>query len=389
MSEDDRLWKRSEATAGGSTGDTGASSGAAPGERSAPFAAPADTTGGYGEGASGTPSHGGQQYGGQQYGGQQYGGQQSGGQPYGDQQSYGGGQQYGGQQYGGQPYGGQQYGGQQAYGAQQYGGQQPYGVQQYGAQPYGGQPYGGGPYGPPPPRTENNGLAIAGFVLGIIGLLIAFIPFVGFFGALLALVGLVLAVVGLLRAGERGNRGLAIAGIVCSAIALIISILYTVVFAGFLGAAASLPEISSLPRPPSSSSTDVAPAQTQATFGQTVAYPDGVSVTVGPPSPFVPSSSAAGADGPQNVVVQVTVTNGTQAAIEPSSINLDATFRGADASEIFDFGSDLRRKPSTSLLPGRSVTFQSAFSLAAGSGELQVDARPGFDYESISFTGPL
>ncbi len=338
MSEDDRLWKRSDAAASGPTDDTTAGSGAGAG--SSPFAAPSEPAGGYGEGA-----------------------------PTGAATSYGG-QPYGGQPYGGQPYGGQPYGGQ------------PYG----GGTPAG--PYGGGPYPPPPPRTENNGLAIAGFVLGLVGLLIAFIPFVGFFGALLALVGLVLAVVGLVRAGERGNRGLAIAGIVCSALALIISLLYTIVFAGlFGGAAAALPELTNLPTP--SSSTDVAPAQSQATFGQTVAYPDGISISVGPPGPFVPSSTAAGDDSPQNVIVAVTVTNGTPVAIDPSSINLDATFRGVDASEIFDSGGNINRKPSTSLLPGRSVTFQSAFSLPAGGGELQIDARPGYDYRSISFTGPL
>lgn len=86
-----------------------------------------------------------------------------------------------------------------------------------GAWGQGGAGWGGGPPGPPPRRT--NGLAVAGFVVALVGVLLVLLPF---FGAFVALVGLALAVPGLGRARQVGTgRGLAISGIVLGAIGLV------------------------------------------------------------------------------------------------------------------------------------------------------------------------
>lgn len=84
------------------------------------------------------------------------------------------------------------------------------------------------PQGQPP----RNGLGTAGFVLGLIGLVLSFIPIIGIVAWPLVIVGLVLSILGVIRAGngQATNRGLAIAGTALSAVGLVICILYAVVF---------------------------------------------------------------------------------------------------------------------------------------------------------------
>lgn len=94
--------------------------------------------------------------------------------------------------------------------------------------PYGpppGNPYGpppGAPYGGPPP---GNGLAVAGFVLGLLSLLLFLTTWPA---VVLGILGLVFAVIGRSRAKQRGgkHRGLAIAGIILSVIGIIASSVY-------------------------------------------------------------------------------------------------------------------------------------------------------------------
>jgi hypothetical protein len=84
------------------------------------------------------------------------------------------------------------------------------------------------PQGQPP----RNGLGTAGFVLGLVGLLFSFIPIIGIVAWPLVIVGLVLSIIGIARAssGKATNKGLAIAGAVLSVIGLVICILYAAVF---------------------------------------------------------------------------------------------------------------------------------------------------------------
>lgn len=86
--------------------------------------------------------------------------------------------------------------------------------------PYGAQPQ-QQPYGAPliPAQSQGNGMGVAGFVTGLLGLIFFWVPFLGL---VLALVGVSLSGVGVAR-GKRLNAptGLAIAGLVLSIIALI------------------------------------------------------------------------------------------------------------------------------------------------------------------------
>jgi hypothetical protein len=71
----------------------------------------------------------------------------------------------------------------------------------------------------------SNGLAVAGFVLGLLGFLGSFIPIVNIGAIVLAVIGLVLAGVGLARSkAAQAGKGLAIAGLILSVLAIIIAI---------------------------------------------------------------------------------------------------------------------------------------------------------------------
>ncbi|GAB3862660.1 hypothetical protein GCM10028801_28590 [Nocardioides maradonensis] len=83
------------------------------------------------------------------------------------------------------------------------------------------------PYGAPAIAPKgSNGLAVAGFVLGLLGALGSFIPVVNIGAIVLAVVGIILAGIGLARSkAVRAGKGLAIAGIVLGVLAIIIAII--------------------------------------------------------------------------------------------------------------------------------------------------------------------
>jgi hypothetical protein len=82
------------------------------------------------------------------------------------------------------------------------------------------QPYG---YAPVPQQQPGNGIGIAGFVCGLVGLILCWVPW---FGALLGLVGIVLSGIGISQGKKRGaSIGLAIAGLVCGILAVLAFVL--------------------------------------------------------------------------------------------------------------------------------------------------------------------
>lgn len=92
------------------------------------------------------------------------------------------------------------------------------------------------PQAPPPPppgggfpqQQGHPGIAIAGFVIGLIGLLTFWIPYVG---AVVSIIGLILSVFGMRAANERNApKGLAIAGLVCAILGVLLGVIWTIVF---------------------------------------------------------------------------------------------------------------------------------------------------------------
>ena len=108
---------------------------------------------------------------------------------------------------------------------QGYAQQQSYGQPQAYAQP---QPYGQpqgyaapAPYGyAVAPQAPSNGIGTAGFVCGLVGLVLCWVPW---FGAILGLVGVVLSAVGISQGKKKGApTGLAIGGLVCGILAVLV-----------------------------------------------------------------------------------------------------------------------------------------------------------------------
>lgn len=88
------------------------------------------------------------------------------------------------------------------------------------------------------PAKRSNGLAIAGFVLALLGALTSFIPLVNIFGGFLAFLGLIFGIIGLIKSRSRGaGKGLSIAAIVLAVVAFVISVLVNIAAAAVLDTA--------------------------------------------------------------------------------------------------------------------------------------------------------
>jgi hypothetical protein len=79
-------------------------------------------------------------------------------------------------------------------------------------------------YAAPHQGQLKNGMGTAALVLGILGIVLFFFPYIS---VILALLGVIFGGIGIQRAnrGEANNKGMAIAGLVCGIVGLVISII--------------------------------------------------------------------------------------------------------------------------------------------------------------------
>ena len=124
----------------------------------------------------------------------------------------------------------------QPYGSSPFPGQE----QQYGAQP-GTPPAGTQPYGTPPAGPRRNGLGTAALVLGVLAVLSCWTVI---FGLLLGLAAIVLGIIGRKRAkrGEADNGGVATAGLVLGVIGMVLSVVIGVALGSVIGNLINSPE---------------------------------------------------------------------------------------------------------------------------------------------------
>lgn len=90
--------------------------------------------------------------------------------------------------------------------------------------------------------ADNSGVSIAGFVCGLVALILSFIPCINWFAFFPAIAGLICSIIGLVTAKKAGKKkGLAIAGLILSAIAIIwIPVFILLIMASVAGSAGLL-----------------------------------------------------------------------------------------------------------------------------------------------------
>ena len=116
-------------------------------------------------------------------------------------------------------------------------------------------------------------------------------------------------------------------------------------------------------------------------------WENGVQLSVSAPEPYTPSEFAAGADLPDNLVFTITIRNDSSENLEPTPFP-QLSSGGQEASQIFDVsadGQEVSVPPTTVILPGQSVTWRAAWSVADPNA-LTMQVAPSFEYQDAIFT---
>ncbi len=248
---------------------------------------------------------------------------------------------------------------------------------------------------PPAGNTAKPGrfgaLAWTALILGIVGVVGSPIIFLNNLTAVAAVVGVVLGVIALF--GTR--KILATIGVVLC----VLGIVFTFVAQNaavqeldkIINGTTNEGQVSSGDTGLGTTTTQADAARSPPTWGQRYTWQDGLAVEVSPPTACTPGEYAQ----PQNVVrgakVTVTIINGTDKAFDTGllSIGGDAQFDGRKAEKVFDSNGPCGGGgfENATVLPGKTYTYETAFSVGAQPGELQITLQPGFAADKAVFVG--
>jgi|GEM_PF-1295511 len=261
--------------------------------------------------------------------------------------------------------------------------------------------YGAGPGAPgsPPEPGGTNVLGIVALVIAAIGFVFAVIPFVQVVGLILLPIAFVLAIIALFL---KGRKWPAITGLILSVVGGIIgAIVFAVVALGVFGQIVDsgviqdeidrqLEEEFGEPTGPADEEggDEAGEGEGQVLeFGETMVWSNGVSMTVSAPEPFTPSDLSAGADQAANIVFTLTIQNDSGENVQPVVFS-QLSSGGTEATRIFDVGAEggqVGIPPTTAILPGSSITWSEAWSVADPT-SLTMQTAPSFEYEDVIFT---
>lgn len=266
--------------------------------------------------------------------------------------------------------------------------------------PYASAPAGvttAGTPGRPPEPDKVNVLGVVALVGAAVGFVLACIPFVQVVAFIVLPVAFVLSIIALFLEGRKWP---AITGLIVSiAGAIVGAVVFAVVTLGVIARVADSPAIQDQIREqfeeqfgtpiPSEGAPDDrgAPTTDGLGFGETMSWSNGVSMSVSEPEPFTPSDLALGADEAANLVFTLTITNDSSENVQPVVLSmLDSG--GTEATRILDVGAEggqVGIPPTTAILPGDSITWREAWSVA-DPGSLTMRTAPSFTYEDATFT---
>jgi hypothetical protein len=126
------------------------------------------------------------------------------------------------------------------------------------------------------------------------------------------------------------------------------------------------------------------PESANPTFGQSYEWSDGLSVTVGKPTEFRPSDSAAAEEADAYVSFSIKIVNGTDESYDPVLSTVTVQSGNTEAAEVVDTANGFEGPPSTPILPGREGMWKVGFGVSDPD-DLVMQVTPGFEYESVIF----
>lgn len=233
-------------------------------------------------------------------------------------------------------------------------------------------------------RRGMSAWAIVAFVVAILALLTSPIPILNnITGFVICPIALILGVIALFTTGrgKARGRGFGIASIIISVVSFVVVLasqaLYSSALEG-IGDAFNNPVSGR-----GGSTTDSAP------FGSTVTYRSGLGVTASNARAFKPSAGAIPtvAPGATAFKVEVTAKNGGETTITLLS-TANAYQSGAKCEQIYDSQQLPGDSTGGSLPPGMSSKYTLGFA-CQGTGDVQLEIRPGLTEGSAWFAGPV
>ncbi|GAA3842489.1 hypothetical protein GCM10022243_06130 [Saccharothrix violaceirubra] len=132
------------------------------------------------------------------------------------------------------------------------------------------------------------------------------------------------------------------------------------------------------------------PQVTPLSWGQRHTWDDGLAVEIATPIACTPGEYAQPPNVARATKITVTVLNGTDKPFDTATLTVgsDAQFNGKRAEQIFDTdGGCGGGFEATTILPGKTYTYEAAYSVTAETGELQITLQPSFTAPKSIFTG--
>ncbi|MGW4209475.1 hypothetical protein ACWEIJ_15905 [Lentzea sp. NPDC004789] len=228
----------------------------------------------------------------------------------------------------------------------------------------------------PPKPTRFGALAWTALILGIVGVVGSPIIILNNLTAIAAVVGLVLGIIALF--GTR--KVLAIVGVVLCVAAIAFTVVAQQSAVKELDKALDGVGDVSRQEPPAALST----------WGKRYTWANGLAVDVEAPVPCTPGQYASPQHIARAVKFKVTVTNGTGAAFETALMSMgdNAQFNGQKAERVFDSGGGCGGEVvAVTVLPGKTYTYEAAYSVGAQPGEMQLVFEPSFNADKAAFVG--
>lgn len=117
-------------------------------------------------------------------------------------------------------------------------------------------------------------------------------------------------------------------------------------------------------------------------FGESFTWDDGLTVSLSQPTGYAPGEYAAGIEGFASfIITTVTITNGSEAAYDPTMFTVKGTSGNAPVSEVFDSGNATpvggTQFGMSAVLPGQTVTFPMAFGVQ-NTADVTLEVAPGW-----------